>query len=282
LIAVLLSLLVGLRIGAGPFATNLTLTQAWVPIASFTGRLNNVSWSLVDEAFFYALFPFLFMRWHRLGTRQVWRRVALALLLTLLCVALVHETLPAATAGEIVYKFPAMRVGEFLIGMGLAFAMRRGWRSPVPVGAAVVIAGATYVGMSTILAMLGKSALFRIIPDYLMIAPFALLIVSAATADLSSAPSWRGLASRRLVLLGRASYQLYMTHFLLVIALRPVFGYVPVPMRPLALGAFVVASIVISLISYRCLEVPTERWLRARLGGAGVRNRPRRGRQPSY
>jgi peptidoglycan/LPS O-acetylase OafA/YrhL len=36
----------------------------------------------------------------------------------------------------------------------------------------------------------------------------------------------------------------------------------------------VLGSIAVSLIAYRCFEVPTERWLRNRLGGAGVQRRP--------
>lgn len=274
LIAVVLSLLIGLEIGAGPLGTNLTLTQSWVPLPAFTGRLNNVSWSLADEAFFYALFPFLFVRWQRLATRQVWRRVGVVVLLTLICVAVIHESLPAELAGEVVYKAPVMRAAEFLIGMGLALAMRRGLRSPVSVGAAVAIAGASYVGMSTGLAMLGWSGLFRVIPDYAMIVPFALLVLAAATADLQPTGAGRGLARGRLVFAGRASYQLYMTHFLLVMALRPGFGHLPGRWQPLVFCAFVLGSIAVSLIAYRCFEVPTERWLRNRLGGAGVQRRP--------
>ena len=59
-------------------ALQLTLTQSWVPYTAL--QWNGPAWSLSVEAFFYALFPLLFLRAQALSARKLLGTAALAYL----------------------------------------------------------------------------------------------------------------------------------------------------------------------------------------------------------
>lgn len=269
-IAIALFAIIGLKLRAGSIITTVTLTHSWIPNRIYSEDLNNVSWSLADEAFFYALFPFLFRSWFRLNKSQLYKRILIsAVCMTFLTIVL-RAAFPASIAGNILYKFPPFRFGEFAIGVALGLLVRSGWRSPLGTAQASMIAIASYLTIAIGLALLGRSGLIRVIPDMLMIAPFGLLIASAASADVSAVKHGRGLASNRIVLLGRASFQLYMTHFLLLLVMAEMFPDVETLAQIPYLVVYVLLAVGLSVASYKSFEIPVERYLRARLGQADV------------
>jgi len=275
LIAVALAGLFALPASVAAIGGAVTLTQSWIPISSVTEQLNNVSWSLSDEAFFYALFPFVFWRWSRHSNHRLLRHIGVVAVLMLVACAVVHELFSAEVAGNILYKLPLFRVGEFLVGVALAIMVRNGWRPPFGMRVAGTLAVGWYAALVVALDATGHLNVIRVIPDLLMLPVLALLVVAAASADLADADARavsgvRGrrpwLVSPTMVLLGRASFQLYMTHFLLLMVLQRL----PTPSGPWlapALIGYVMLSVAVSLVTYQLFEVPTERFLRRRLGG---------------
>ncbi|CAM4459097.1 acyltransferase [Deinococcus marmoris] len=106
---------------AGVF--NASLLQSFPPVRWIYFSFNGPSWSISDETFFYALFPFLLV----LTTRnlKVWIGAAIALFLVLLIAAL---QIPNTELSHwFFYIFPVTRLWDFLVGIllaRLAFALR--------------------------------------------------------------------------------------------------------------------------------------------------------------
>ncbi|TYL50158.1 acyltransferase [Nocardioides sp. BGMRC 2183] len=267
---VVLLLMVNQRpIGLATTAVNVPLLHAWFPDPAYTENLNTVSWSLSDEAFFYAAFPFLLLALSRLTPGQVWRRVGVVLLATVVAIPLLRLAAGAEVAGNILYKAPGLRIGDFLVGVALALMVKRGWRPRTTLGTAGVVATLAYLVAVAGLWLLDRPEAMRVAPDLLLLGPLALLIVCAACADLDDGAR-TGLASPRVVMLGKASFQLYMTHFLLLMV---VAGALPAAARTswwvsgTVLLAFTVVAVGVSIVTFTMFEVPSERWLRRRLGG---------------
>jgi peptidoglycan/LPS O-acetylase OafA/YrhL len=190
---------------------NPLLLEAWFPKLLLTW--NPVGWSLSAEAFFYLVFPFAIRRMEALA----WPRLRLAMvgfwLASLLITGSYVLLRPDGVAHPgmddnqlfwlgVVKLNPLVRLPEFLLGMatGLAFLRlptgSRNW--PIALGGGLLLLG---IGLQ------------RWIPFPMMhsgaFAPaFALLIFGFATQ-----PAWsRFLAAKPLILLGEASYSLYLIH----------------------------------------------------------------------
>ena len=67
--------------------------------------------------------------------------------------------------------------------------------------------------------------------------------------------SWRGL-----VLLGDASYSLYLLHFVIIWAAFVKFGRAVT--SPLGIGLLILACLVAAIVSYKLIEQPARRRLR--------------------
>lgn len=233
---------------------NLLLLHAWYPGNWLSG--DPVSWSLSDEAFFYAVFPLLGLVVHRLTARWAYALAAVA--------ALVVMVLPYAYdhfhwVSHPLYYYPPARAGEFVLGAALARIVRLGaWRGPRLDGA-LAIAVVLYFASVQTPGQYGVAAVTAV--------GFSLLICAGAQADLSGAPSfWR---HPKLVRLGELSFAFYMVHVMVLrfgenaILRHPKFS--PLPAIGISLLAFAV-SLGCAWLLYECVEKPgrkllLRRWL---------------------
>ncbi|MFU8850852.1 acyltransferase family protein [Micromonospora sp. SL1-18] len=260
------------------------LYQAWVP-NWILGGTNPVTWSLAVEAFFYALFPFLAKFTLRRSLRWLgWAAVAMVIVGWGIKVWLWDAYPPQARPsfngmeGLIFGNYsPIARVWEFLLGMVAAAAIRKGWRSPLPVWAATTLLTA---GMFVLWLLRDETWRSAVIYDALpqVTAPlYALVVVAVATRDLAGGPSW--LRTRPMVALGQWSYAFYLLHFTVLFEIasrvfdkQSIIQFYMRPVQPSwenagwALLALVLTTAVSALL-YRLYERPIELWLRARIGG---------------
>jgi peptidoglycan/LPS O-acetylase OafA/YrhL len=156
---------------------------------------------------------------------------------------------------------PLIRLPEFVLGVatGLVFLRSEGaWKS------APFVAGATFF---LIVALLGESDRFPfpLVHNGLFDPLWALLLFAVAKG---AAPTERGVASPPLVQGGRASYSLYVLHKPLYFWLTRLFGVGALPSGTF-LGAYIAASVALSLAARRFVEEP----LRLRLLGRRGRER---------
>ncbi len=258
-----------------------TCTQAFIPKQDVYYGLNGVSWSLSCEAFFYLLFPFIAP--HLLSRSRRFLRIVVA---ADLCYLLLTPTLAYGLDGTrgwvpahaewIFFVNPLYRLGEFVLGIVAAAAVRAGWRPRTPLSLPVVGALATTGAVAWMQVTLGLRVAR---PSFaLLLLPwFVLIIAAAASRDVAQR---RGLLrARALVFLGESSFALYMTHQLVqrTVDWRAV---VPGPRSStLLFAAYATTSIVVAGLTHVWIEQPAERWLRRRVDGSGTVARGTRGRE---
>lgn len=239
---------------AAPLAA-LFLVQAWFPDLALA--LNPPGWSLSDEAFFYAVFPFAIRRLRSMTTRGALWLVAAAWLATLAVpvayIALSGDRgLGPADHGAVVnaVKFnPVARLGEFIAGMAAGAMFLQQPRRPRP-GLAAVAAIAIAVAISS-----SDRIPYLVLHNGLFMPAFVAIIFALATTDVP------GLGSRLAGKLGEASYSLYILHapvWMILTAIekrRHLFGGALV-------STYLVVIVVASLLAYRYIELPMRRRLR--------------------
>jgi peptidoglycan/LPS O-acetylase OafA/YrhL len=232
------------------------LVQAWLPADVFD--LNGPSWSLSVEAFFYACFPLLVRALGRLRTPALAAVLAAAWAGAFVPAVLVGSRatgVEAASQTDLVLLFnPVARLPDFAVGVsaGLLFLRRS---PPEPAGArwrAVALASA--VGIAAVLTQ-SERLPFLVLHDGLLDPLWALLVFSlACCGGRGDGP----LGRTPLVVLGRASYSLYVIHKPLYYWLARWTGAGPAPSR-VFVTAYLVTSIALSVALWWGLEEPLRR-----------------------
>lgn len=264
--------LIGATKGGVVAGADLLLLQSWwSPIAAVW---NFPSWSLSCEAVFYLLFPFAAVPLARLPRRRL-ALVAVGLYAALLVPPLLYlavrpdgavpATVDSGALWLTVLKFqPLLRLPEFLLGIvvGRLYMTRASDR---PRRAAALSTGAALV----LLLVLTDSAHipYPLLHNGLLAPLFALLIYGLADGSGALA---RALGSSWLVLLGEASYALYILHIPLGLWRDALAGELPAlaGLQPLAAATlFVAVAVLVAVLVLRGFEEPARRAIRAMLDG---------------
>lgn len=245
---------------------HLLLLQSWIPGYPIT--LNTPGWSLSVEAFFYFCFPFLLFWIYKYGVKRItifsiifWIGTQLVLLSLLNSEPYAPKTL----LHDFIYYNPLMHLNTFIMGLvcGVYFKQADGNK--------IIKNNTFWLSFSFILIFLLIWARphFEGYFDYkiaytngLLSPVFLLFIVLLAknkglVAKIFSHP-W-------LILLGEASYSLYILQ-------KPIHGLydkIIVPRINLTANShfyiFLLLLLCISIISYKYLEKPARKAIRARL-----------------
>ncbi|MFC8621698.1 acyltransferase family protein [Streptomyces anulatus] len=264
---------------------SLTLQQAWFPSLQTSMAVNEVSWSLSCEFFFYLTFPALLPTLRRLPTKWLWPAAAALILLIagafLVARFLVPDqprlTLFSVTAPVsfsqvwFVYFFPPVRALEFVLGILLARIVSAGMWPRIGLLPAFAVAAVGYLLALCEPYLAGRGGLASVCT--------APLIAAAAVADRHGTHS----VFRRptMVFLGEISFAFYMVHLTVIMTAAHIIG--PTRTFSLATGVFLVlvlfaVALGCSLILYRYVETPLmRRFGQHRLAtgtGAGCEHRP--------
>jgi peptidoglycan/LPS O-acetylase OafA/YrhL len=195
------------------------LIHAWFQ-SGILNSPNTVSWPVSVEAFCYALFPLVIRPVLGRTLRQLGYLVAVLVLAGWAIKVSLWVAYPpsagltpsAATAMVFGTMSPPARLHEFLLGVVTAAALRKGWRSPVPVS---VVIGLLVAAFGVLLYFDDASWRSSTIVDALdpvCMPLIALLIASIATRELSGRRTW--LSSRPMVAFGNWSYAFFLFHYL--------------------------------------------------------------------
>jgi peptidoglycan/LPS O-acetylase OafA/YrhL len=244
----------------------ITLTQAWHP--SYALRWNGPAWSLSNEAFFYATFPLFGAILTRFKSTQL---IALSFILWIvgssvpLCAFSAWQAgfLPAPQYGEgwltVVLCNPLLRLPDFLIGVavGKIFVLRQSAKPwPMPPWFALLAALLAVLVAARLPTSLGQTTPLAVV--------WAVLLYSLASAPQSA--SARLLGGRPMVLLGEASYAMYLLH-LPIWFLAAHYFPVPGPEEPHLCWLYIIlyffATVGISILAHRLFEEPARRLVRS-------------------
>lgn len=235
---------------------HLLLIQNW----GFTSHLswNDPAWSISCELAAYLLFPILalavdFRRWPSFALLLL----AAALLLTL------HGVMAAAGANRLgtdIARFGILRcLTQFAVG-SIICALWIRWREKPAVPATIAIV--TALLSFTAFIMVGGETLFM--PVFFA----GILLALALTGEHPSNP----LGGKLIHYLGEISYATYMVHFLLFVAFKLAFVSDPYDIGAGRLGAFLLLTLIASVLLYHLVERPAQKWLNRRGPGAAQRD----------
>lgn len=262
-----------------PIVQHLTMTQSWGPGQGNAFAFNTPAWSISTEIGFYLCFPLLIWRF----ASTWWWKLGLAGLLTLgviyICQGEPFRDLPLSTrqsAFAVLALHPAARLFEFLLGMTLAHVRRHSslkmprhprlmtlWECVAAFAALASVAHAARLTRWLDQSMgLGEAGIVALNIGLSSVPAFAVLIlVFAAGQGLIS----RWLASQTMILLGEASFALYLFHFPIIrwiATQRSEWQHLP---HGLVIAAAWLLSIGISILVYRAWERPCRQWIVSRL-----------------
>ena len=239
-----------------------TLLQSWVPQAALAW--NAPAWSLSVEAFFYLLFPFLLPRLLRSRNQSLWR-MAMACWLASVVISVGYHFLKPDGVAPVTdeslnltwlnfLKFnPLVRLPEFVLGACCGVLFRRGWFNRR--WASVNILGGLTVFAAAVVA--SPHIPYPILHDGVLAPALAAIILG-----LAMRPHWSNFLNfAPLVLLGNASYSLYLLHnFVLSVYFTPM-GKLK-PYGPLGTAIGYLLPILIAVVVYKFIEEPLRRKLR--------------------
>jgi peptidoglycan/LPS O-acetylase OafA/YrhL len=260
---------------------NFTLLQAWIPDMAMTW--NYPGWSLSNEAFFYACFPFVGVwLWRRLrsmpalvtGVIVLWAvSVAAPFIAVLLPVpgfgeltaaSLEHTSPTAAFEANLIRYNPALRLAEFCAGILLAGVYRM-----IPVQHPLSGRGWWIYGPSMVLcaAILSHADRLPYAPTHNgLLLPLYMLIVLGLALDGGFVA--HAFSTRQLIFLGNASYTMYIFHApvqsWLMLAWRSITGSFPVA-TPGWVALYALFVLGFSSLFFVLVEEPVHQWLRQRL-----------------
>lgn len=264
--------LIGTEQSAVKLSAVTLLLQSWLPPGEYHYAYNGPSWTLSCEMFFYLAFPMLIVFVRRISFS--WMAPFLVVLSTIVVIAtLAIAPLLAPTLGVsgeelygyTLYVFPAYRIIEFVLGITLGVAVRRGWRLRLDWRLAALICAVAYILISVGSAVVYDGDSSRLpygVADLFMLVPFCLLIVSAAVRDIRGGDCL--LTRRVFIVLGSSSFALYLVHEGVIrYGGRLLVGWNVPLVATIALCAL--SMLILAFVLHKVVEVPLERQLRRRL-----------------
>ena len=234
----------------------LLMVQAWNPrTPQLTGAWNYPAWTLSVEAFFYFCFPFLLPWMSRKSSRTFFWMMAI---LVVVCVV-VHT--PVLGLGDLdrsslfinIVPLPLLRLPEFLLGMVLGLKLLRNEAAEQGTGNALRTYFAAFGALVILSLPLGVWV-------SLVTIPFAILVYELAIGETLLA---KLLSTQVMVLLGSASYAVYLLQFPIRSWSRVVFSYLPEKLAPLGVPLTPLVLVLFSILVFKLWEEPCRRAVRS-------------------
>jgi peptidoglycan/LPS O-acetylase OafA/YrhL len=236
---------------------NISLVQSFFPIKDVFFSANAPSWSLSNEMFFYLLFPFLILR----GSVFL---LFISALIVSLQVYISFTALSQEQQHYWIYIFPVSRLLDFVFGI-LLFRLYIHFDSKnIKINPDL----AQYTSISLLVICI---ALKDMVPqayryDLFYIIPMSMVIFSFA---YSGGKISNFLSSKILVLLGEASFSLYLIHQLVIRYIKGVnevlFGYEGVLWECILIVAILTLSILLSLAMHKLYEIKATKYAKSLL-----------------
>ena len=243
--------------------------QAWWP--PYAALWNYPAWSLSVECLFYALFPWLVRASARWSITALLATTYVLIVLVTVCqteLLTVGGLFPETRPEHLVLRsfFPILHLPQFVFGMALGRLYLFG-----PTVSPRLHAAMLGVGLCVLLLVFGGAWM---LPEWTrsgaaLALIFALIIFGGAGATTTATP----LALPVFVLLGEASYSIYILHIPLGHCWYTLTDRVLGPNLPAWLDFFLYFGfvVVVSVLVFRHFETPLRRWIAGHHAGDRAR-----------
>jgi peptidoglycan/LPS O-acetylase OafA/YrhL len=245
-----------------------TLIQAWVPYPAF--YLNSPGWSLSNEAFFYLLFPAIIFL---VRSRSIAALVGIAIAGWLVAMAapalytivtsdghtIINHLTEGAGIAALKYN-PMLRLPEFFIGAltGTIYLRRGPWEQKT----SAILTPVLLVAVIGVLSI--SNRLPYIIIHNGLLAPLYAVFIFALAGDRGFIASF--LSSKAMVLLGEASFSLYLFHLPFARYMHRFGGIIGVDVESLLYVIPVgIIAVACSIVLLKFVEEPARIVVRNRL-----------------
>ncbi|MFM0405217.1 acyltransferase family protein [Paraburkholderia dipogonis] len=256
---------------------NIFLLQSWVPSMPWFFSLNGVAWSISTEAFFYLLFPLLINRiestWH-------WKTLlACALALTSIAItACISDNVAFWGA----YIFPISRLPEFMIGIAAYYYFYSHDRQ-------VTRTRATIVETAMVLVVFGEMWLSHISASFIHSSQPRLVSIADWLDSGAGSPAFallilvfarengvlsRGLRNRVWVILGEASFALYMCHQIIGRMMWDRYTLVKSFPNGLMWSIYIICAVLLSIALHYFIEKPMRKLIMKQFDDRFYTNEP--------
>lgn len=257
----------------GTFLINISLLQAWIPLAKIYASFNQVSWSISAEFFFYLLFPIALYKW---DSRWKWWLfgsgalvIAAIILVQLLQVPGFMPDYDRLTTSGIFHISPFVRFFEFALGMSVGLFFSRKSKAFfegtfAEVGAILLLLANMFICRLIVGAMAGRGweglSAWIAHCGSCFTACFVVYIFACGSGKISKALTWRPL-----FILGESSFSLYLLHnFYFATFRRGSHPLLALPL-PAQFPVFLAGIFFLSYLCWRFWELPMRKWLMGRI-----------------
>jgi peptidoglycan/LPS O-acetylase OafA/YrhL len=243
---------------------HLTMLQAWIPGYPIT--LNTPGWSLSVEAFFYLCFPFLLLSIYKHGTYRFIVFGVILWLVTQVIVLVLHNSDQYAAKSllhDFIFYNPIMHLNAFVAGFLTGVFFKNRQMKPLKNNTFWLLASVLLITFLLMLRPSIESLLgFNIAYSNGLIAPAFLLFIVLLSQEKGVIAT--ALSNRWLVLLGEASFSLYILQ-------KPLHGVydklianrIELP-DSLHFYIFLILLIIASILSYKYFETPMRKFINNR------------------
>lgn len=250
---------------------NLLLIQSWFSNPNIFYGCNTPSWCLSTLLFCYMLFPLLTRFYDRSPRLFVvsWGVLMLAYIVFLSTKAWRMDEVSQAWLTRVI---PLVRLLDFVLGMLLwqlfAFirsadyvAKMRSWSFVAKTGVELLP-----VALYAVAALMSKSMAYSWVSQAVWWIPTMSLILIFALYDKAGGALSRLFDSKALVAFGNASFCFYLLHIPVIGGLHRTLTFIGINLDYARLFVVTfVASIVVSLLVSRYIDLPLGRWLKTKL-----------------
>jgi len=231
---------------ATTFTTNIFMVHAWLPYVH--DSWNNASWSISCEWFVYLLFPILSWIFYKRLNLAGALAGAFAMAIVPALILTLNPTAPFSTLIKVVFEFTsgclAFSAYKLLKNNRNLFKIKVGIWCLIP----LVIFTWFYLQTHNV----------GVAPEWLACI-FPLVVVNLS---LRESNRWSFLSSRVMLMWGRASYSLYMTHNVTLWLLKAFVHERPGLANLVVYAVWLVTIATVAYLTYRFVEEPSRIYLR--------------------
>ena len=233
---------------------NLFLLQSYFPIKDFYFSINNVSWSISTELFFYLMFPFYVVWLHKFPKLKY----ILLLAIPLIIFAEPYFRTNMKLEKAIFYINPIVRSLDFILGIITCQIYKKVKDSNISFSKGTIIELVAIIVLTLFFYFHNDVARAFRYGIYYWIPMVAIVLIFALQKGFFS----KILQHKTLVYLGEISFAFYMIH---MIVIKYGNQYLPAINDFAKIGIYFIVALILSALTFEYFEKPVAKWIKEKV-----------------